>query len=76
MLLEELPSKTTQITPERTSKKSPERTTEEPYDKDNGTKRDESSKNWKIGLSIGVVLFVIFIVIGKYVRGQLAGEQY
>ena len=75
MLLEE-PSKTTQITSERTSKKSSERTTEEPYDKDNGTKRDKSSKSWKIGLSIGVVLFAIFIVIGKYVRGQLAGEQY
>lgn len=59
-MLSEEPNKTTETTPERTTKTA----TKEPYDEDG--EGNSPSENWKIGLSVGVVLFALLIGIGKY----------
>lgn len=63
----ETPRKTTQTRPKRTTEKTTERTTKHPYDRAERSRSDNSSENWKIGLSVGVVLFVLSIAIGKCV---------
>lgn len=58
----ETPAKTTEtiIHPATT-----ERTTKSLYDEHENRESEQSSENWKIGLSVGVVLVVLFIAIGK-----------
>lgn len=67
----ETSSKRTETTPEMET----EQTTNEPYNNGESSESDKSSENWKIGLSVGVVLFVLFMVIGKYACTALTQQN-
>ena len=42
-------------------------------DEHESSKSEQSSDNWKIGMSVGVVLVVLFTAIGKILLQQLIG---
>ena len=41
------------------------RTTKQPYDNHKVSDSEQESDNWKVGVSVGIVLFVLFTAIGK-----------